>query len=248
MSGFSRGQVVDWYRKFHVPNNMVLAAVGNFPEGEFSEMVRETLGSLPQGPLPDPAAGEPPVRAEPEEAFERRESQAVWVALGYPAPPLTDRGYAAMEVLDAILGGSMDSRLFVSVRDTRGLAYQVGSSYIAMGSPSLFLVYLGTRPEQFEEAKAVALGEVERMAEEPVLEEELRAAKTFLKGTFLMSQERNIDQAALLARFELMGLGYGFVEEYPELIEAVTREEVQRAAREYLAGPYVLGAVVPEGE
>ena len=139
----------------------------------------------------------------------------------------------------------MDSRLFVSVRDERGLAYQIGSSYIAMEGPSLFLIYLGTRPERFEEAKEVVLGEVERMVEEQVPEEELEAAKTYIKGTFLMSQERNMDQASLLAKYELTGLGYRFVEVYPELIDAVTAEDVLRAARRYLSGPYVLGAVVP---
>ena len=248
VSEFSRDQVVEWYRRFHLPNNMVLAAVGNFAEGEFLKAVQDALGFLSEGPLPKPIAGEVPDRTEPQEVFERRESQAVWMAMGYPAPPVTDREYAAMEVLDAILGGAMDSRLFVSVRDTKGLAYQVGSSYIAMRGPSLFLVYLGTRPDQYEEARAVALKEMERIAGEPVSDEELRAAKTYLKGTFLMSQERNVDQALLLARYELMGLGYNFVEKYPELIEAVTREDVQGVALKYLSGPYVLGAVVPGEE
>ena len=246
VSKFSREEVVGWYRKFYVPNNMVLAAVGNFPEGEFLKEVEENLADLPEGPLPEPAPGQVPGREESSETFEQRESRAVWAAFGYPAPSVSDRDFAALEVLDAILGGAMDSRLFVSVRDERGLAYQIGSSYIAMEGPSLFLIYLGTRPERFEEAKEVVLGEVERMVEEQVPEEELEAAKTYIKGTFLMSQERNMDQASLLARYELTGLGYRFVEVYPELIDAVTAEDVLRAARRYLSGPYVLGAVVPE--
>lgn len=247
VSKFSREEVVGWYRKFYIPNNMVIAAVGNFPSEKFLEEVEDNLADLPEGPLPEHAPGQVPRLEQSLETLEPRESMTVWAAFGYPAPPVSARDFAALEVLDAVLGGAMDSRLFASVRDGKGLAYQIGSSYVAMEGPSLFLIYLGTRPEQFEEAKEVVLEEVGRMAEEPVQEEELEAAKTYIKGTFLMSQERNVDQASLLARYELAGLGYRFVEVYPELIDAVTAEDVLRAARTYLSGPYVLGAVVPGG-
>ena len=243
---FGRAEIVDFYRTRYVPNNMIFSAVGNLDEQAFIEHVEAEWEDAPRHPLPPPPEATPPVHDAPEETFEERDNQAAWIGIGYGAPALTDPDYAAMMVLDAILGGAMSSRLFTELRDKQSLAYQVGSHYAVHPDASLYVMYIGTSGERFADARDGVLIEVGKLRSKPVSAEELQTAKTYLKGTFVMGQERNASQAALMAAYELLGLGYSFIDEYPKRIEAVTEEDVLRGARTYFSGPYTLGAVRPK--
>ena len=174
-----------------------------------------------------------------------RESHAAWLVIGYPAPHIRSEDFAVMEVLDSIMGGSMNSRLFVELRDKQGLAYQIGSSYIPRTGPSFFAAFLGTEPEKFNRAKLAILKEVEKFKTELVEEEELKRAKTYICGTFIMKQESNAGQASMLAQYELEGLGHDYVDRYPEEIRKVRREDILRAAQEYFKN-WTLSAVLPK--
>ena len=242
---FDRARIVDFYRTYFVPNNMLFSAVGNFDEQALIKRIRAEWGEAPMRPLPPLPEAALPVHDAPEETFEERDNQAAWIAIGYGAPALGHPDYAAMSVLDAILGGSMSSRLFTELRDKQSLAYQVGSHYAPHPEVSLYVMYIGTSEERFADARDGVLSEVGKLCSEPVSAEELRTAKTYLKGTFVMGQERNAAQAALMAAYEFLGLGYPFIEDYPKRIERVTREDVLRVARTYFSGPYTLGAVRP---
>lgn len=246
VSTFTREAIVEFFRTYYRPNNTILSAVGNFDRAWLVDQVEAHPGSATPAPLPqaDGASVTPP--SERRQRIEPRESRAVWLAVGYGGPSITDADYPAMEVLDAILGGSMSCRLFTELRDRRGLAYQVGSNYVARPGPSAFVAYIGAGPDQFEVARDGILDELRKVCSEPVTDEELRISKTYIKGTFVMGQERNSNQAALLARYESVGLGHDYVHRYPDLIDKVTADDVLRVARTYLSGAYALGAVVPK--
>ena len=235
-----------FFNTYYRPNNTVLAAVGNFDPVWLVDQVEAHLERVAPASLPPPNGHEVPPLTESRQRIHRREAQAAWLALGYGAPRVTDRDYPAMEVLDAIMGGSMNCRLFTELRDKRGLAYQVGSTYVARPGPSMFVAYIGTAPNQFEVARDAILDEVKKIRSAPVTSEELHTSKTYLKGTFIMGQERNSSQAALLARYEAMGLGWDYIQRYPGLIDGVAVEDVLRAAQSYLGEAYALGAVIPK--
>lgn len=246
VSAFSRETVGDFFRAHYRPNNAILSAVGHFDRAWLVGQVEAHLGAADPGPLPEADGASVTPLSEPRQRIESRESRAAWLAVGYGAPSITDADYPAMEVLDAVLGGSMSCRLFTELRDRRGLAYQVGSTYAARPGPSAFVAYIGTGPDQFEVAREGILEELRKVCSERVTEEELRISKTYLKGTFIMGQERNSSQAAILARYESVGLGHDYVHRHPDLIDRVTAEDVLRVARTYLSGAYALGAVAPK--
>lgn len=242
---FEREEVAAFFRKHYVPGSMAVSAVGKFDADLLLRRLEGSLGALPGGtPIPSPKGGLPE-RTRPSETYRERKSEAAWISIGYPAPEIMHAEYPAMEVLDGVMGGSMSSRLFVELRDRRGLAYEVGSSYAARPGPSLYAFYIGTKPEQIEEARDGILEQARKIRDQPVPEEELARAKTYLKGTFLISQERNIGRAALLARLEFLGLEHRFADRYPELIDRVTGADVLRVARRYFDDNYTLAAVVP---
>jgi predicted Zn-dependent peptidase len=252
VESFSRGMIEQFYRTHLIPERMIVVAVGNLNPEDLISSVDGTLGRIAssrgeQRELDETTAFTPVERSGPSQKTLTRDIKAAWISIGYGAPSINDRDYPAMEVLEAVMGGSMNSRLFIELRDKRGLAYQVGSVYSARPGPSLYVAYIGTGGDQYAIARDGIFEEVQKVREEPITAEELLLAQRYLKGTFIMGQERNINRASLLAQYELLGLGYRFIEEYPQLIDRVTIEDVLSVARRHLdTERYAIGAVVPE--
>ena len=245
VSRLHREEAVSWFAERYVPSATIVSVVGMFDPNLLLRRLESSLGTFPGGACSPAPQAELPKRIRPSETYRERESEASWISIGYPAPEVTHEDYPAMEVVDGVMGGSMSSRLFVELRERRGLAYEIGSSYAARPGPSLYALYIGTRPEQTEEARDAILEQVREIRDRPVPAEELARAKTYLKGTFVMSQERNIGRASLLARAQLLGLGRRFTDRYPEMIDQVTAADVLHAARRYFDDNYTLAALVP---
>ncbi len=245
---FTREDIVKMYNRIYVPGNMVVSVVGNFDEKQLINNVSGYLGTLPEGDIPNPVEldTEYLTRNEPVEKVETRETAANWFTIGWTAPPLGDEEYPVMEVLDAITGGSMNSRLFIAIREKRGLAYQVSSFYNARKEAGIYVAYIGTKPESYTESRNVLLNEVFRMGREKATEEEIRLAKNFLKGMHIMSQESNSGQATQYGHYEILGIGYDFLDTYAEKIERVTAEDILEAGKLYLKDNYSFGAVISE--
>ena len=242
----TREDIIEFYRTFFVPNNIVITAVGNFNEKRLVSDITDKLGRLPHGEDPIRVPGESTVRTSPVEMTEKRETAADWFALGWPSASLEDPDYFAMEVLNAITGGSMNSRLFVAIREKRGLAYQVSSFVNARKETGIYVAYIGTKPETYEEAKQVLIDEVRRLSYEEPSFEEIKNAKNFLKGMHIMGQESNAGQAFQYGDYEILGLGYEFVNQYNNGVEKITAQDITRAGGKYLSGYYALGGVLAE--
>ncbi len=240
----TRDDISDMYRRIYIPNNMVITAVGNFDPDSLIESIGNGLGSREPGELPGRVAGAMPDHSEPVERIEERETAACWFALGWPSARLDDPDFHDMEMLNAITGGSMNSRLFVAIREQRGLAYQVSSFVNARLESGIYVAYIGTKPESYEEAKRVLIEEVRKMANEEASTEEIENAGSFLRGMNIMEQESNAGQASKYGHYEILGVGYEFVDEYAPGIEKVGRDDVMKAGRKYLTGPWSMGAVL----
>jgi len=243
----TRKEILSMYRKIFVPNNMVITAVGNFDEERLIKDIKENLDSL-SGSSEDISADYEKVEfialSSPVEKTETRDTAASWFSLGWPAPALNDKDYYAMEVLDAITGGSMNSRLFIAIREKRGLAYQVSSFYNARIESGIYVAYIGTKPATYSEAKKVLFEEIRQMCMEKPASEEIKLAKSYLKGMNIMSRESNSGQASQFGYYELLGLGYDFVDSYNEKIDNITASDILRVGKKYFSENYSLGGVL----
>lgn len=242
--GFGVAQVAAARARFYQPQRLVVSAVGNFDLRTFARRLEQLVLPLPDGPAPVRSAGRVVLPASREVA-RRRESHAAWVVVGFPVASYRDPDYAATRLLDAILGGSMNSRLFSELREKRSLAYQVSSYYNDQLGHSFLAGYIGTSPEKFAEARAAMLGEFERIAEERVSDLELERAKKYLQGSYIISAETNAAQASRRGRYELYGLGQDFGDRLMERVASVTAEEI-RAVGEACFGRHVLAAIHPD--
>ena len=244
IKAITRDNVLKYYRTVYVPSNIVITFVGNFDEKEVLENVKNNLGPLKGTMNLNQVAAEMPEHKSPMEKTETRETAASWFAIGWDAPRQEDPDFYSMEMLNAITGGSMNSRLFVAIREQRGLAYQVSSFYNPRIESGLFVAYVGTKPETYEEAKKVLIDEVRKMGTEEPSAEEITHAKSYLKGMNIMSQESNSGQASQLGEYEILGLGYDFGSRYNENISKISAKDIIETGRKYLEENYTLGGVL----
>ena len=189
------------------------------------------------------AAAAPPMATAAPRGDRRlleRDARQAQVLVGFLAPPVTHPDYAAMRVLAAVLGGGASSRLFVELRDRRGLAYSTGVMTTNRTGPALFLPYLGTAPANAEAAGAGVLAEVNRLRQDRVEERELARAKAWLLGNIAMDRRTSARHAWYLAFFELVGGGWNWPERFARAVDAVTIDDLSRVADRYLAQPTVV--------
>jgi len=244
--GLGRDQVLSTHHRHVRPERLVLTCVGNFREDEAVSAWEAALGDwgVPGVPGEGAAQAAPAFPAEARSVSRLRAGEGVWAVLGYLAPPIGHADHVPMKVLDCVMGSSVDSRLFAEVRDRRGLAYVVGTTYPERREWSLFAAYWGTSPERQEATLAAVGQELARIREEAPTEAEVERAKEFLRGVFVMGQETNAGQASLFSFFETMGLGYAYAARYPEKLRAVTAADLRRVAERYL-GAYTLAVTTP---
>jgi zinc protease len=160
--------------------------------------------------------------------------------VGAPGPD----AYPVMEVMCALLGGGMGSRLYGALRANAALAYETNAYYYALSAGGYLAAYAGAAPAQLERTKRLLVGEFERLRREPVGMAELGRAQRFAIGADALAHQRIKDRAFRLAWYEAIGLGFGFDEGYAGAIAAVTAEQIQAAARRWF-DHYSLGLVVP---
>ncbi|MCR4404349.1 MAG: insulinase family protein [Candidatus Acetothermia bacterium] len=237
----SRADLLEQFA-LYAPTNMVLVGVGGIEFGQLAELAEKKLGDSTKRAAPPERR--PPA---PQRHFhlEDRDSQQAHLCLGAEGLARADERRYALEVMNAILGSGMSSRLFKRIREELGLAYAVFSMPNYYLDSGLFLIYIGTEPRNAPRTVEIALEEVERLRREPVSPERLKLAKEKLKGNLLLGLESSQARMVRLGLGELYDLHMA-TEDVIARIESVTAADVQEVACETFARPLSLTALGPE--
>lgn len=228
-----RAALLDHYRRYYVPGQMVLAVSGRVRTAEVLAEAERLFGSMPAGAAPAIALPPPPALEASRQVIEVPGAQAQILLAGF-APALTHPDYPAMKVLNTVLGGGMAGRFFSELRDKQALAYTTATQYPSRIDTGYFLAQLGTAPENAEKAEAAVRDELSRIQRTVVSAEELKVAQAYLLGNLAMDRRTNARQAWYLASFESAGVGHEFLDQYVARVRQVTAADVQRVARQYL--------------
>jgi predicted Zn-dependent peptidase len=158
------------------------------------------------------------------------------MALALPGIPALDDDRTPLAVMTHIFGSGMSSRLFHTVREREGLAYRINAGHDYFDDAGLFTIGTATRPADAPRAVQLSVRELRRMAEEPVPEDELVAAKASMIGRLLRSTETAGNSAHWYAARWRAGLPLETPDERAEAIRTVSADDVLRVGQRIVAG------------
>ena len=239
VSGLNRSDLELFHQTHFRPDNMVISVVGRVTPEEAVAQIERVFGDWqpPEAPLLTQQL--PLVTSQPCQVMTPQETQQSIVMLGYLASPLHHDDYTTLKLINTYLGNGLSSRLFVELREKRGLAYDVSAFYPTRKSASTFVVYMGTAPDNTETALVGLQTEVERLCSTQLSLEELQAAKNKLLGQYALGKQTNAQLAQVYGWYETLGLGIEFDTQFQQDVIRVTPEMAQAVASRYFTEPYV---------
>lgn len=236
LSAIRRDEIVQFYRDHYRPERTLVTVVGDVELKEITEQFRALLKDWSKG---ERAAGKV---AEPKplpdkvvvKKIERKVVQAN-IILGHQGVRRDNPDFYALTVMNYILGGGgFSSRLVERIREEKGWAYDVSSSFSPGLEVGSFQVVLQTKNETAGPAVEEVLRELRRILEQGVTDQELADTKAYLTGSFPLRLDTNNKLADLISTVEYYKLGLDYADRYPALINLVTKEDILRVARAYL--------------
>ena len=223
---FTRESLLAYKNEFYVPNNIVVACAGNFEEQALIDSVTRWFDAPASARATTPVLQRYP--GGKREKFVEKDVEQVHICLTLPGFARDSEGQYPLAVLSNILGGSMSSRLFQSIREKLGLAYSVYSyptSYTGTGTLTL---YAGTGEKQAKEVLNRMVEEMERVRKAGVTKEELTRCREQLKGSYLLGMESSGSRMNALGKTLLLQKREYSEAETLRRIECVTMEDIER--------------------
>ncbi|MCB0208206.1 MAG: insulinase family protein [Anaerolineae bacterium] len=244
----TQADVVAFYQNLH-PQDGIFVVVGDVEADMVYQTMEATLGQWqPAHSPPDMSVPTPlPLETTKRHVEVIANKTQADLMLGNIGPKRTDDDFYAAYVGDTILGHlGLGGRIGQVVRDREGLAYYARTSLMGGIGADPWCIYAGVNPANVEKAIALILTEIRRFREEPVSDQELADAKSYLTGILPLQMETNEGVANMLLQMNLYQLGDDFVSRYPALINAITKADIQAVARTYLSDEtYVLSIAGP---
>ncbi|EEY24356.1 MULTISPECIES: M16 family metallopeptidase [Brucella] len=240
LQSISRDDLANFHRKNFARDKLTVGVVGAINAKDLGVMLDRIFGDLPASaelvPVPDAKLA---LGTTTSLNFDMPQTSISFV---YPAIPRKDPEFFAAYLMNHILGGGFTSRLYNEVREKRGLAYSVSSSMVMHDHVSELMISTATRPDKAQDSLKIIREQVAAMANDGPTEEELAAAKSFLKGSY---EVNNLDSSGAIANtlvsLQEAGLPSDYIDKRSELIDAVTLDQVKAIARKLLqAEPAIL--------
>jgi zinc protease len=233
ISGLTADDLRHTYRRFAVPENTVICAVGMMNAGEVMKAIEKSFGNIPAGRFETPAVvPAAPIEKNRETVMHVPRVKA-YLAIGFQGVSLYDADRFPLEVLDNILAGQ-GGRLFLQLRDKESLAYVVTSFFRPGVDRGVFGVYLGCDSPKADRAFDALKEQIELVRKTEVTNAELRKAVDNLIGNHFISLQSSAARAQAFGLYALYGLGYDYDPTYVSKIREVTAADVLRVARKYL--------------
>lgn len=244
-----KNDILEYYNTIFNPNNIVISVNGTVDKDEIVKQFSQIFSKNTTGQFnyDNYASKIYPLTSPKTSVKQVKDLKTAWLILGWQAAGVQNQKESAtLQIIDAILGSGMSSRLFKDLREQEGLAYQLGSGYSPKILTGAFSLYIGTNPITLEHSKELLLNEITRLKVEFVSDKELQEAKDKIIGNFVLSQETNLEKASTVGWFETSGRGYDFREKYEQLINSVSASDIIGVANKYFTDNYVTSVVKGE--
>jgi zinc protease len=236
LSYIKRDDLIKFYSSYFLPNNSILSVAGDLTEDELYSLIERYLKNWRKAELPplNIKRGSNDNKIRKTVQIDKELTQAN-IILGHLGVSRDNPDYYAISVMNYILGGGgFSSRLMKKIRDEKGLAYDVSSTFISNKEKGFFQVEVQTKNETANSVVSEILNQINLIRQNPVSDEELSEAKSYLTGSFMRRLDTNREIADFFALVEFYNLGLDYVDKYSTYINSITREDILRVAQKYL--------------
>ncbi len=233
-----------FYSSFYHPNNAALVVVGDVQPDDFFALAKQAFGAYPSGPLPGAPAPEP-LQTEVRTRIEYLEDSSTLLEFAWHGPGIADKGeVCAMDLIYVILSNELESMTRQFEQDS--LLQAAAVNYLTQRWPGLFTISAVTHPAHELDLRSAILDKINYLRTNLVSEEVVTEAKQAIYAEYAFSNEAYTDQVDSLAFYEAIDT-YEFAVNYIDLINQITPQQIQQAARKYL-GPdnYSLVVIRPK--
>lgn len=245
IGSISKKRIVQYRNRQYGAPNMVVCIAGNIEPAAALAMLKKQFSNLSK---------QAPIKTKEFNgewgtdlvSLKVKKTDQAHMIVGGRGTSLTDADRCAVDLLSTILGGSMSSRLFIEVRERRGLAYSVHTVAEHFVDTGYVATQIGVDPNNAEKALAVILSEYKKIRETLVGAAELRKAKENIKGRLLIRLESTNAVAQFIGGQETLTGRILSLDEVIKSFDAVTAADIRRVAEKYLAPEYLrIAAIAP---
>jgi zinc protease len=223
-----------FHAKYFVPNNTIFAIVGDVTGPEAFAAAERVFGAWPKRAIQPPPVMEPPLPTRRVVVINKPDAVQTEVRVGHLGIARRHPDYLATDLAIKILGGEGSNRLHRVLRSERGLTYGAEADMQALKQAGDFAAETDTRTETTAEALRLIVDEFLRLQRERVSERELADAQAYLAGSFPLTIETPDAIAAQVLNALFYELPLSDLETYRERVNAITPDDIQRVARQYL--------------
>jgi len=223
-------QLLDYLDEYYRPNSLIISIAGNIDTAKITDTAISLFGDWEARKHAPWTESFPPRNVSPVALIEK-ETEQVNLCLGTLGVAYSSPDYYPFMLINAILGDGMSSRLFQTIREEQGLAYDIGSYFNSYAETGNLVVSAGVDPTQVEPAIRAITRELARISETLVPAEEFNRIKAYIRGSIQLGLEGTQQVAYWLGSQESLRGKIFDIDEIIALVEAVTIEDIQRVAQ-----------------
>lgn len=232
--GFSRNKIIEFYKKYYCPQNMILAVCGHIHEADISKEIEKQFRFTDSPPLCDTMIPQEPSKKTFKIIKKTMNIKATYFDLAFEAPSLTHPDVPALDILSHLLGESETSLLEHNTKDQQQLVHSIYSSCYTPKYPGLFLIGALINPALINKALRSIKKEVAVFQNHLIENEKIERAKLLARAQLIYEQQTCEGTARKWITYETTAGDYKFDDKYMDAINKITASDIQKVANKYL--------------
>jgi len=250
VAALTRDDIVNFHKNCYVPNNAILAVVGDVTSREVIDKVKAKFSGWRSAAVTLPAFVEPPeIKGYQILLVDKPDLTQTYVRVGHLGVDRSNPDYFAVRLMNYILGGGgFSSRMMDEIRSNRGLTYGIYCSFDFNKLKGAYTVDTFTRNDSTAAAIKAIIEQMEKIRSGGATDKELEDTKSFYTGYFPLQLETPDQIATQILNVELYDLGEDYLKDYRKNINAVSKADIQRVAQKYLDPKNLKLVVVSKAE
>lgn len=246
LDSITKEDVIESYKQILSEGKKVVAVVGSLEFDYVKELLEKTIGKLDNNNIKNNEIEKPQLLNAKRTDVIKEDANQAQILQGWIIPNFYSEDYPVIALINTILGASgLSSRLFLELRDKKGLAYTVRSSCETKAQCAVFSIYIATEPSNIDISLAGFKEEIDKIKNILVSDEELNNAKNNIIGKQQFITETNLQQSTTLAYYGIMGLGFDYQSKIVEKVKSVTPDQIKECANKYFTENSVIAVLHP---